>query len=122
MGNNFLAQINEDIQNIKKIWIDQDSKLSSDWYAFNYWILNYLYHIDIENIPDCITEYNDKGIDCFVHFEDEKELYIIQNFYYTEQSSIKRESISDFLISPLHYLSNNSYSRSKVLQDIYIIQ
>jgi len=119
MSNNFLAQINEDIQNIKKIWIDQDSKLSSDWYAFNYWVLNYLYHIDIENIADCITEYNDKGIDCFVHFEDEKELYIIQNFYYTEQSSIKRESISDFLISPLHYLSNNSYSRSKVLQDIY---
>ncbi len=119
MANKFLEQIKEDIQSIKQSWIANDSKLENDWYAFNYWILNYLYHIDIEDIPDYITEYNDKGIDCFVHFEDAKELYIIQNYYYAEQSNLKRERIADFLVSPLSSLSNHTYTRSKLLQNIF---
>ncbi len=119
MADKFLDQIKEDIQTIKNIWIDNDSKLENDWYVFNYWVLNYLYHIDIEDISDCITEYNDKGVDCFVHFEDAKELYIIQNYYYAEQSNLKREHIADFLISPLYFLSENLYTRSKNLQDIF---
>lgn len=119
MTNKFLEQINEDLEVIKSVWLEKDKKLENNWYAFNYWILNYLYHIDIEDISSCITEYNDKGIDCFVHFEDSKELYIIQNFYYSEQSNLKREYISDFLVSPLHYLSNNAYTRSQQLQNIF---
>lgn len=119
MANKFLEQINEDLETIKNNWISNDKKLENNWYAFNYWILNYLYHIDIEDISSCITEYNDKGIDCFVHFEDSKELYIIQNYYYSEQSNLKREHISDFLVSPLHYLLNNEYTRSKTLQSIF---
>lgn len=119
MADKFLDQIKEDLQTIKNVWIDNDKKLENDWYAFNYWILNYLYHIDIEDIPEYITEYNDKGIDCFVHFEDTKELYIIQNCYYGEQSTLKRERIADFLVSPLSSLSNNTYTRSKLLQSIF---
>lgn len=119
MADKFLDQIKEDLQIIKNIWMDNDKKLENDWYAFNYWILNYLYHIDIEDIPEYITEYNDKGIDCFVHFEDAKELYLIQNCYYSDQSSLKRDHIADFLLSPVHFLSENSYSRSKILQDIF---
>lgn len=119
MADKFLDQIKEDLQTIKNVWMDNDKKLENDWYAFNYWILNYLYHIDIEDIPEYITEYNDKGIDCFVHFEDAKELYLIQNCYYSDQSNLKREHIADFLLSPVHFLSENSYSRSKILQDIF---
>lgn len=119
MAENFLEQIKEDIQTIKNVWLDNDNKLENDWYAFNYWILNYLYHIDIENISDYVTEYKDKGIDCYVHFEDTKELYIIQNCFYSEQSNLKREQIADFLVSPLSSLMNNTYTRSKTLQDIF---
>lgn len=100
MADKFSNQIKEDLQTIKNVWIDNDKKLENDWYAFNYWILNYLYHIDIEDISEYITEYNDKGIDCFVHFEDAKELYLIQNCYYSDQSNLKREHIADFLLSP----------------------
>lgn len=119
MADKFLDQIKEDLQTIKNVWIDNDKKLENNWYAFNYWILNYLYHIDIEDIPEYITEFNDKGIDCFVHFEDSKELYIIQNYFYSEQSNIKREHIADFLVTPLNTLSNGTYSRSKTLQQIF---
>lgn len=101
MGNKFLEQIKEDLQSLRQTWIINDRKLESDWYAFNYWILNYLYHIDIEDIPDYITEYKDKGIDCFAYFEDAKELYIIQNCYYSDQSNLKREQMADFLTTPL---------------------
>ena len=54
-----------------------------------------------------------------MHFEDTKELYIIQNCYYGEQSNLKRERIADFLVSPLSSLSNNTYTRSKLLQSIF---
>lgn len=116
---NFLNQIHEDIEIIKYNWLEYDSKLQNDYYAFSYWVLNYLYHVDLESISDYITEHNDKGVDCFVHFEDSKELYIIQNFYYSEKSYLKREIISDFLISPLEFLSKGIYTRSPLLQDIY---
>jgi hypothetical protein len=119
MGNKFLEQIKEDLQSLRQTWIINDRKLESDWYAFNYWILNYLYHIDIEDIPDYITEYKDKGIDCFAYFEDAKELYIIQNCYYSDQSNLKREQMADFLTTPLISLINNAYTRSNSLQEIF---
>lgn len=119
MVKRFLEQIKEDLQIIKNSWLSNDIKLENDWYTFNYWILNYLYHIDIEDIADYITEYKDKGVDCFVHFEDAKELYIIQNCYYSEQSNLKREQMADFLTTPLISLSNNTYTRSQTLQNIF---
>lgn len=117
--NAFLLQLEEDLKLIQTQWQLMDSKLEYDWYAFNYWVLNFLYHIDFEDISDCITEYNDKGIDCFVHYEDTKELYIIQNTYCSVNSSIRREHVSDFLVSPLSFLLNNKYARSPKLQEIF---
>lgn len=119
MTKRFIEQIKEDLEAIKDLWGKNDNRLDNDWYAFHYWILNYLYHIDIDDISNLITEHNDKGIDCFVHFEDAKELYIIQNCFYSESSNLKRERISDFLITPLNSLSNNTYTRSKLLQNIF---
>lgn len=115
----FVSQLKEDITVIQKQWGDEDPKLSQIGYAFNYWILNYLYHIDIENCIEYITEYKDKGIDCFVHYEDTKELYIIQNSYCESNTSVRREHFSDFLLSPLTALTENSFTRSIELQNIY---
>lgn len=116
---NFIMQLRDDIKAIQDTYIRNDSKLENDWYAFNYWILNYLYHVDIDDIKSSVTEFNDKGIDCFVHYEDTKELYIIQNVYYKDSSNLKRDTISDFLVTPLHSLLQNTYKRSAKLQNLF---
>ena len=78
-----------------------------------------LYNIDEEMVTDSITEYNDKAIDCIVHYEDNKELYIIQCKYYDIDNAIDRKDVSDFLQSPLTALLSGSYKRSKKLQKIF---
>lgn len=115
----FKNQISEDIRVIYEQWGYADNNLSKPEYAFNYWILSRIYNIDEEIIPEYITEYNDKSIDCFVHFEESKELYIIQNKYYSDNSSVKRNDVSDFLQTPLTLLNSNQYNKSAVLQNIY---
>jgi len=112
-------QILEDIALIKKDYLSLDKKLNQDNYAFHYWILSRLFSIDEEAASDIITEGNDKGIDCFVHFEDSKELFLIQNKFYEDNSVLTRAEISDSLKSSLSILGENKYKRSKDLQDIY---
>lgn len=115
----FKQQIQEDINIIKEQWGYADFKLNSDDYAFNYWILSRIYSLDEEIIPEYITEYSDKGVDCYVHFEENKELYIIQNKYYQDETAVTRNHVSDFLQSPLTLLKNNNYKKSKDLQNIF---
>lgn len=115
----FKEQIQEDINIIKEQWEYVDSNLNSDAYAFNYWVLSRIYSLDEEIIPEYITEYSDKGIDCYVHFEENKELYIIQNKYYQDDTTVTRNSVSDFLQSPLTLLKNNNYKKSENLQNIF---
>lgn len=114
----FKRQMEEDIQLIQNEWIDIDSKISKPEYAFNYWILSRIYSIDEDLIPTFITEYNDKSIDCYVHYPEVKQLYLIQNKYY-KSTQIKREQISDFLKTPLAILNNGTYKRSSELQKIF---
>ena len=54
------------------------------------------------------------------HFEENKELYIIQNKYY-KNSSVTRSQVSDFLQSPISALKNNKYKKSQELQKIFNI-
>lgn len=115
----FREQIKEDISIIQEQWEDIDSNLKEDSYAFNYWILSRIYGLDEEIIHDYITEYNDKSIDCFVHFEENKELYIIQNKYYAEDNAITRMQVADFLETPLAILKENKYKKSPDLQKIF---
>lgn len=115
----FKEQIQEDINIIKEQWEYVDTNLKSDSYAFNYWILSRIYNLDEEIIPEYITEYSDKGIDCYVYFEENKELYIIQNKYYQDDTIVTRNHISDFLESPLALLKNNSYKKNEQLQNIF---
>lgn len=117
--NQFKDQIKEDISIIQSEWNKIDNLLYKDEYAFNYWILSKLYDIDEELIPNYVVEYNDKGIDCFVDFEESKELFIIQNKYYDENTALKRNDVSDFLTSPISILSQGKYTKSKELQEIF---
>ena len=75
---NFKEQIREDIQLIQKDYGYIDDNLRRNDFAFNYWVLSRLYGMDEEIIASNVTDINDKCIDCFVHYEDTKELYLIQ--------------------------------------------
>lgn len=114
----FREQIKEDLKFLKEnlAW---DSNINKDEYAFNYWILSNIYSLDEEECNTNITEYNDKGIDCFVHYEEDKELYIIQNKYYNENTQLSSKEVSDFLTRPLAKLNEGTYKRSNELQEIY---
>ena len=119
MENNFKKQIADDIVLIQEQFAHIDDKIKNDEYAFNYWVLSRLYSLDEEIIPNNITDINDKGIDCFVHYEDTKELFLIQNKYYSDNTSVSRECVSDFLYTPLRLLINGQYKRSLELQKIF---
>jgi AIPR protein len=112
-------QIAEDIKLIQKDWIDLDRHIRKNEYAFNYWVLSRLYSLEEQLIPSLITEYNDKSIDCFVHYDDSKELFIIQNKYYDDDTILQRKDVSDFLTTPLNTLFDNKYSKSKELQKLF---
>ncbi len=117
---NFKKQIVEDIEYIKRNYSSSNPLLNKNEYAFNYWILSKLFNIDEEVIEDYITEYVDDGVDCYTFFEDSKELYIIQNKYYSEDTNVDIRYIeNDFLSRPLTSLKNGNYRRSIELQDIF---
>ncbi len=116
---NFKNEIYNGIEEISNSYIANDPKLEKTEYGFLYWILLKLYNVDEEVVPDCITEYQDKSIDCFVHFEDNKELYIIQCKYYDIDGVVKRNDVSDFLQMPLTALLRGDYKKSKKLQKIF---
>ena len=92
----FRQQIDEDIMLIQKELSYINSNLSKNEYAFNYWILSRIFNIDEELIPEMVTEYRDKGVDCFVHYEDSKQLYIIQNKYHLPENPGSRKEVADF--------------------------
>lgn len=119
MENNFRKQISDDIALIQEQFSYVDNKIQNDEYAFNYWVLSRLYSLDEEIIPNNITDINDKGIDCFVHYEDTKELFLIQNKYYSDNTAVSRECVSDFLYTPLRLLLNGQYKKSSELQKIF---
>ena len=73
---NFKDLIERDLIDIGNEYSRIDSKTQKPDYAFLYWILLKIFNIDEDMILDHITEYNDKGVDCFVNFEDSKELFI----------------------------------------------
>lgn len=115
----FKSQIERDLEDIKVDYERLDKNTSNPDYAFIYWVLLKLYSIDDENIKDNITEYNDKSIDCFVHFEETKELFIIQCKHYDEDTKVIRNMVADFLKTPLAVLDKGEYKKSIELQKIY---
>lgn len=116
---NFKIQIDEDIALIQREFGCLDKRLTRVEFAFNYWVLSRIYSLDEEVISPNITEYNDKSIDCFVHYEDTKELYIIQNKYYEASTAVSRNDVSDFLTTPLSVLQKGRYSKNPEFQRIF---
>lgn len=119
MDYKFKKQIDDDIKLIQEQYGYIDSRLSKNEFAFNYWVLSRLYSLDEEMIFNNVTDINDKAIDCFVHYEDTKELFLIQNKYRSDDSAVAREEVSDFLYTPLRILINGEYKRSEELQKIF---
>lgn len=117
---NFKKQIEEDIKILQEQYSVNNPLLSSDDYAFNYWVLTKLFCIDEEVVDENITEYSDDGCDCFVYFEEAKELYIIQNKYY-DNTPLKDDYVAKKFLSggPIDALLADKYKRSEKLQEIF---
>ena len=117
---NFKLQIDEDIKDIQDQFIDLDPKLSSSDYAFNFWILQKLYSVDENLVPNLILEDSDRGIDCYFFDEDRKTLYLMQNKYFEAGTPLLYgTTIDQFLSRSLEHLYQGVYKRSTELQDIF---
>lgn len=113
----FQSQIKEDIDLIKDEF-KSHHRYNDDNFVFNHWILDKIYMIDGEVMEDNIIDQSgDREIDCYVNYPDHKELYLIQNKYYST-SSIKVNQLSKFLIEPLSVLNQGKHPNTK-LQKIY---
>lgn len=116
---NFLGQIKEDIDLIRKN-NKFVSNIDKDEWVFNFWILDNIYNVDPELIESQIIEYKDMAIDGYEFFEDTKDLFIIQNKYYSDGSNLSKDYvINDFLLRPVNALKNGTYNRSRELQNLF---
>lgn len=114
----FRKQIEEDIASYQEIYPNIEELKKDEW-AFNFWILDKFFYEEDEIIVDKIIDYKDRGIDAYEWYEDTKELFIIQNKYYTN-TKIQDEYVkNNFLITPLATLENGTYVRCPELQHIY---
>jgi len=79
----FKKQIEEDIADYAEKYPNLANIKKPEW-AFNFWVLDKLFSEDEQLIEEKIVDYDDKGIDCYVWHEDMKDLYLIQNKFYSE--------------------------------------
>ncbi len=117
--NSFLDQIKEDI----KIYQNEYpliANIHTDAWAFNYWVLDKLFFEDEELIEGKIVDYHDLGIDAYEIYEETKDVYLIQNKYYSNSTSITAEYVkNDFLIRAITALENGTYKKSDELQSFF---
>lgn len=114
----FRKQIEEDIRDYQEANPYIHNMQKDEW-AFNYWILDRLYCEDEDEILNKIIDYRDYGVDCFVWHEETKDLYLIQNKYYKDASSIDASYIKKTLNEAWGHLSQGSFDRSAELQGIF---
>lgn len=115
----FKKQIKEDIMEYQ-INFPYISNMAKDEWAFNYWVLDKLFYEDEELIEEKIVDYHDLGIDAYEIYEDTKDIYLIQNKYFSEGSSISAEYVkNDFLLRAITALENGTYKRSEELQQAF---
>ncbi len=116
----FKKQIEEDIRAYQEKYGATLHDIKKDEWAFNFWILDKFFYEDEELIVDKITDYKDYGIDEYEWYEDTKELYLIQNKFYGEDTKLPLDYIKNtFLVMPLAVLKDGKYTKCKELQDIY---
>lgn len=115
----FRKQIQEDIKEYQGNY-PYVSNIAKDEWAFNYWILDKLFYEDEELIEEKVIDYHDLGIDAYEIYEDTKDIYLIQNKYYSESTSITAEYVkNDFLLRAVTALENGTYRRSEELQTAF---
>lgn len=114
----FREQIKEDIQ----FYREQHpglTNLNKDEWAFNYWILDKLFCEDDDEIENKIIDYSDNGIDCYIWHEETRDLYLIQNKYYSDGTVFQSSYFDNAVEDGLAQLTSGTYRRSSELQGIY---
>lgn len=115
----FRKQIEEDIKEYQ-INYPYISNIQKNEWAFNYWVLDKLFYEDEELIEEKIVEYHDLGIDAYEIYEETKDIYLIQNKYYTDATTITAEYVkNDFLLRAISALENGTYKKSDELQNAF---
>lgn len=115
----FKKQIEEDIKEYQMNF-PYINNIEKDEWAFNYWVLDKLFYEDEELIEEKIIDYHDLGIDAYEIYEDTKDIYLIQNKYFSETSSITAEYVkNDFLLRAITALENGTYRKSEELQSTF---
>lgn len=115
----FRKQIEEDIKDYQSNFY-YISNIHKDEWAFNYWVLDKLFYEDEELIEEKIIDYHDLGIDAYEVYEDTKDIYLIQNKYFSDSSTISAEYVkNDFLVRAITALENGTYKKSVELQNAF---
>lgn len=119
MNNNFKSQIDADILEYQETHKYISHIHNNEW-AFNYWILDKLFYEDEEIIESKIIDLVDMGTDAYEFYEDTKDVYLIQNKYYSEDTIIQARYVkNDFLIRTITALENGTYDKSPELQNFF---
>jgi len=115
----FRKQIEEDIKEYQ-LKYPNIKNINKDEWAFNFWILDKFFNIDEELIEEKIIDYRDLGIDCYTCYDDTKEIYLIQNKYYSDSTVLTKNYVEDdFLIKPINALKEGTYRKSEELQKTF---
>lgn len=119
MSNSFKSQIESDIAEYKESHPNIPNIHKDEW-AFNYWVLDKLFFEDEEIIESKIIDYSDYGTDAYEFYEDTKDVYLIQNKYYSDDSIISADYVkNDFLIRTITALENGTYKKAPELQSFF---
>lgn len=115
----FKKQIQEDIKEYQSNY-PYINNIEKDEWAFNYWVLDKLFYEDEELIEEKIIDYHDLGIDAYEIYEDTKDIYLIQNKYFSDNTAITAEYVkNDFLLRAITALENGTYKKSEELQSAF---
>lgn len=115
----FKKQIEEDIREYQNTF-PYITNINKEEWAFNYWVLDKLFYEDEELIEEKIIDYHDMGIDAYEIYEDTKDIFLIQNKYYSESTTITAEYVkNDFLLKGITALENGTYKKSEELQNAF---
>lgn len=114
----FRTQIDEDIAFYKEAFPHVTHIEKSEW-AFNFWVLDKLFSEDEDEIENKIVDYADNGIDCYVWHEEAKDLYLIQNKYYSDDTPLTKSYFNTSIQDGYGQLLEGTYARSNELQTIF---
>ncbi len=119
MNNTFKSQIEADIKEYQEKY-QNITNIQKDEWAFNYWILDKLFFEEEEIIESKIIDYSDLGTDAYEIYEDTKDVYLIQNKFFSDNSILKADYVkNDFLIRSITALENGTYKKSSELQNFF---